>query len=158
MSSPTPPAARPTGRKTAITVLLLVALAGGLAGIALDRLVLLPRADHGFAHGPRGHSPRDREFRRRFSHDIGLSADQQTRVDSIMDRRGRELRAIRRQVQPQLDSIISHTRRELDSVLTPEQRAKAEELRRRRPRPPGPPDEDMPPEDPPGRPRGDRPS
>jgi len=158
MSSPTPPAGRPTGRKTAIAVLLLVALAGGLAGIALDRRVLLPRADHGFGHGPRGHSPRDREFRRRFSREIGLSADQQARIDSIMERRGRELRAMRRQVQPQLDSIISRTRRELDSVLTPEQRVKAEELRRRHPRPPGPPPEDRPPGEPPEPPRVEPPS
>jgi Spy/CpxP family protein refolding chaperone len=149
MSAPTQPTAGSTGRKRAIVILLLAALAGGLAGIALDRLVLLPRSGHGFEHGPGGHPPRDREFRRRFSRELGLSADQQERVDSIMDRRGRELRAIRRQVQPQLDSIITRTRRELDSVLTPEQRKKAEELRRRHPRPLGPPPEDVPPGEPP---------
>jgi Spy/CpxP family protein refolding chaperone len=117
-----------------------VALAGGLAGIAIDRRVLLPRkfGAH-FEHGPGRRPPRDREFRRRFAEELGLTDQQRVRIDSIMDRQGRELRAIRGRVQPQLDSIIGRTRRELDSILTPEQRKKAEEIRRRHPRPPGPP-------------------
>jgi hypothetical protein len=69
-----------------------------------------------------------------------------------MERQGRELRTIRHRVQPELDSIISRTRRQLDSVLTPEQRKKAEEIRRKHPRPPGPRAEDGPPLDPGGPP------
>jgi Spy/CpxP family protein refolding chaperone len=135
MTPPTAPR-RPRGRLLATVVLLLVALAGGLAGIALDRRVLLPRLfgprfEHGLGHHP------PREFRKRLARELGLTAEQQTRIDSIMSRQGQELRAIRRGVQPQLDSIISRTRRELDSVLTPEQREKAQEIRRRHPRPPG---------------------
>ena len=152
MSAPVPPR-RPSGRLLAGLVLLLVALAGGLAGLALDRLVLLPQTAGGprwFEHGPGRHPPRDREFRKRFAREVGLSAEQQIRIDSIMDRQGRELRAIRRQVQPQIDSIVGRTRRGLDSVLTPEQRRKAEALRRRHPRPHGPP----PAEGPPGEPEG----
>ncbi|MFL5403482.1 MAG: hypothetical protein ACJ8BF_11765, partial [Gemmatimonadales bacterium] len=94
-------------------------------------------------HGPGG--PRDREFRDRFAKEVGLSPDQRTRIDSIMERRGRELRAVREQVQPQLDSIVTQTRRALDSVLTPEQRKKAEAIRKRHPHPPGPPPGEFPP-------------
>jgi hypothetical protein len=130
----------PPGPLMAVLVLLLVAFAGGLAGVALDRLVLLPRMFHGpgfgHDHGP-GRGPRDREFRARFARELGLSPEQQIRVDSIMERRGRELRTVRGQVQPTLDSIIARTRRQLDSVFTPEQRKKAEEIRRKHPRPPG---------------------
>jgi Spy/CpxP family protein refolding chaperone len=125
MSSPTPlPSKRPAGPLMAVLVLLLVALAGGVAGIALDRVVLLPLRFDGprVEHGPGRHPPRDRDFRKRFAHELGLSQEQQTRIDSIMDRQGRELRAVRRGVQPQLDSI-----------LTPEQRKHAEEIRRRHP-------------------------
>jgi Spy/CpxP family protein refolding chaperone len=126
----------------AVLVLLLVAIVAGFAGVALDRLVLLPHMFHGAGfgheHGPGG-PPRDREFRARFARELGLSPEQQTRIDSIMDRRGRELRAVRGQVQPTLDSIIARTRRSIDSVLTPEQRTKAEEIRRKHPHPPGPP-------------------
>jgi Spy/CpxP family protein refolding chaperone len=89
----------------------------------------------GLEHGIRRPPPRDREFRNRFARELGLTPEQRTRIDSIMDRQGRELRAVRGQVQPQLDSIISRTRHELDAVLTPEQRQKAAEIRRRHPRP-----------------------
>jgi hypothetical protein len=135
MTPPTSPRP-PGGRLLATVVLLLVALAGGVVGIALDRRVLLPRM-YGprFEHGPGRHPPH--EFRKRLARELELTAEQQTRIDSIMSRQGRELRAIRRGVQPQLDSIISRTRRELDSVLTLEQREKAQEIRRRHPRPAG---------------------
>ncbi|HEV7367142.1 MAG TPA: hypothetical protein VGN76_14955 [Gemmatimonadales bacterium] len=126
----------------AVLVLLLVGIVGGLAGVALDRLVFLPHMfrgpGFGHEHGPGG-PPRDRDFRARFARDLALSPEQQTRIDSIMDRQGRELRAVRGRVQPTLDSIIARTRRQVDSVLTPEQRRKAEEIRRKHPRPPGPP-------------------
>lgn len=140
MTSPSSPW-RPGGKLLAVLVLLLVAVAGGLAGVAIDRRVLQPRKfeGHRFEHGPGLHGPRDREFRNRFARELGLSPDQQTRIDSIMEHQGHELRAIRHQVQPQLDSIVSRTRRQLDSVLTPEQRKKAQEIRRRHPHPPGPP-------------------
>ena len=132
---------RPRGPWIAALVVLLALLAGGVAGVALDRLVLLPgrawRPDG--EHGPGRRPPRDREFRTRFAREVGLTPEQRQRVDSIMERQWRELRAVRRQVQPQLDSIIGSTRRALDSVLTPEQRKKAEQIRRRHPRPPGPP-------------------
>ena len=69
----------------------------------------------------------------------GLSPDQRVRIDSIMDCQGRELCAIRTTVQPQVDSMITRTRRQLDSILAPDQRKKAEAIRRRMPHPPGPP-------------------
>jgi Spy/CpxP family protein refolding chaperone len=148
MSAPIPASKWPRGPLLAILVLLVAALAGGVAGVATDRLVLLPRRFDGgrFEHGTGRHGPRDWDFRRRFAREVGLSEQQQTRIDSIMDRQGRELRAVRRQVQPQVDSIIVRTRRELDSVLTPDQRNKAEEIRRHHPRPPGPPPDDFPPD------------
>jgi Spy/CpxP family protein refolding chaperone len=124
-------------------VVVIAVLAGGLAGVALDRLIFLPHAHrdawhaHGGPRGGPGGPPRDREFRHRFARELGLSAEQQIRIDSIMDRQGRELRVVRSQVQPQLDSIVTGTRRALDSVLTPEQRKKAEEIRKRHPRPGG---------------------
>ncbi len=128
-------------------VLLLVALAGGLAGVALDRLVLLPHMFGGRGFGPRGRHgppPPNHEFRDRFAHDLGLTDYQQVRIDSLMDRQMREVRAIRSQVQPRVDSIIARTRHELDAVLTPVQRQKAEALRKQHPPPPPPPEDGMP--------------
>ena len=135
------------GRMIAGLGLLLTAFAGGLAGVAVDRLVLLPHMFGGRDFGPHGRHgppPPNHEFRDRFAHDLGLTDDQQIRIDSIMDRQMREVRAIRRQVQPRVDSIISGARRELDAVLTAEQRQKAEDLRKQHPPPPRPPDDGMP--------------
>lgn len=140
MTDPRPGRKAPGGPLLAVLVLLVAVLAGGIAGVAADRLILLPQMHRGPWHGgPRGGPPRDREFRDRFAREVGLTPDQQIRIDSIMDRQGRELRAVRGQVQPQLDSIITRTRRALDSLLTPEQRKKAEAIRKRHPPPPGPP-------------------
>jgi Spy/CpxP family protein refolding chaperone len=135
----------PGGPLLALMVVVIAVLAGAVAGIAVDRLILLPHSHreawHGGAglHGGPGRPPRDREFRNRFARELGLSSQQRISIDSIMDRQGRELRGVRREVQPRLDSIVSRTRAALDSVLTPEQRKKAEAIRRRHPRPPGPP-------------------
>jgi Spy/CpxP family protein refolding chaperone len=135
------------GRPGMAALVLVVALVAGLMiGVMIDRTVLLPRMHGHFGydrHGPHG-PPRDREFRERFARELELTPEQQIRIDSIMDRQGLELRAVRGQVQPQLDSIITRTRRSLDSVLTPEQRKKAEAIRKRHPPPPGPPPRDFP--------------
>jgi Spy/CpxP family protein refolding chaperone len=127
-------------------VLLVAVMAGGIAGVAVDRLLLLPSMHGGQGHGSGGpHGPpRDREFRQRFGRDVGLTAEQQMKIDSIMDREGRELHAVRGQVQPRIDSIVSRTRRALDSVLTPEQRKKAAAIRKRHPPRPGPPPGEFP--------------
>jgi Spy/CpxP family protein refolding chaperone len=153
MTDPRPAPKPHGGPLLAVLVLVIAVLAGGIAGVALDRLFLLPPMgrDHG-PGGPHGRPPRDRDFRDRFAREVGLTPEQQVRIDSIMDRQGRELRGVRGQVQPQLDSIISRTRRAFDSVLTPEQREKAEAIRKRHPPPPGPPPGEFP-----GGPGGERP-
>jgi Spy/CpxP family protein refolding chaperone len=138
-----------SGLLLAALIIVLAAVSGGLAGVAVDRLVLLPHMFRGPGgpHDGRG-PPRDHDFRQKFAREIGLTADQQVRVDSIMDREIKGIHAVRSEVQPRLDSIITRTRRELDSVLTPEQRKKAEEMRKRHPPPPrpdwGPPGEPPP--------------
>jgi hypothetical protein len=144
MTTPIPPRGRTTGPGLAVVVLLLAVIVGGFAGVAVDRHFLLGKTFRpGWERFEGRRPPRDREFRNRFAKAVGLSPAQQVRIDSIMDRRARELRVVRSKVQPQLDSIIMRTRRQLDSVLTPEQRKKAEEIRRKHPRPPGPPQGDF---------------
>jgi Spy/CpxP family protein refolding chaperone len=125
------------GRGTAALVLVLVALAGVLAGIALDRRVLMPRAaaarQDAVAGMPRHEMPRRQgEFRERFAKALGLTEAQRVAVDSLMDHQLRELRRIRGASQPQVESVIRQTRRAIDSLLTPEQRERAAELAERR--------------------------
>jgi Spy/CpxP family protein refolding chaperone len=126
----------PRGRILAALVLFLVAVAGGLTAVVLDRFVLRPPPGphfHEFGRGPGGRPPeRERAARDRFAQELGLSQEQRVRIDSLMDRQLKEIRAVREQVQPRLDSIVGQTRREIDAILTPEQRKKAQELAQRR--------------------------
>jgi|SRR6185437_6917195 len=133
MTSPPP---LPRGRIVAALVLFLVAVAGGLTAVVLDRFVLRPPPGprfHDFGRGPGGRPPeRERAARDHFAKELGLSPTQRVRIDSLMDRQLKEIRAVREQVQPRLDSIVGQTRREIDAILTPEQRKKAQELAQRR--------------------------
>jgi Spy/CpxP family protein refolding chaperone len=158
----------PPGRVLAAVVLFLVAVTGGLTAVALDRFVFRP-GPHGpppFRGGPGGHRFEDGErvSREWLARELGLSPEQRVRIDSLMDRQLRQIRAVREQVEPRLDSIVASTRHQIDSVLTPAQREKAGSLARRRfggrdrfdphGRWPGPPDMGPPPPDqPPGPPR-----
>lgn len=127
-------------RGVAALVLVLVAVAGVLGGIALDRVVLLPQAAAArHMAGPMLHRrpvpQREDAFRARLARDLDLTGDQRRVIDSLMDIQLRELRALRDESQPRVESVIGRTRRAIDSVLTPEQRARVEELgehRRRR--------------------------
>lgn len=121
-------------RRTAMLLMLLVALGGGIAGVAIDRLVLLPWHFSGRFGPPGRGGPEgmERRGRDRFARELGLSDGQRVRIDSLMERQMTELRAVRGEVQPRLDSILAQTRRSIDSILTPEQREKAEKLMRRR--------------------------
>jgi len=152
-------------RRTAALILLLVAIGGAAVGVALDRLLLLPMHFGGRPFGPwRGGPPSarmERSARERFAHELGLSDSQQVRIDSLMERQMVQLRAVRGEVQPRLDSILSQTRRSIDAILTPEQRVRARDLMRRGhgrgwrggfggrgEGPPGPGDRDGPPDGP----------
>lgn len=120
-------------------VLLAVAVAGGAAGVALDRLVLLPRATPPVAppsasQDRLGRTPNP-EMRRRFSErmakDLGLTPEQSVQVDSIMKRQFEAMRKASDVVRPTIDSLSRTAQAALDSVLTPTQREKVREMRQR---------------------------
>lgn len=113
----------------AILALIATGLASGGLGIVLDRYVLLPRQFERFRNG----SPGDmrQQMRDRMARELGLTSDQQNRIDSMTSRNFRALEATRRAFQPQMDSLIRSLRASMDSVLTPAQRAKLDSLRAR---------------------------
>lgn len=117
-------------RLVAALLLVLALLVGVVVGIALDRTVLLrgPFGGRGWRMAFAGPSP---AFRERMVRELGLSPEQRVRVDSVIDRSHREFCAVHEGVRPRLDSIVARTRLGLDSVLTPEQRVKAEKLKAR---------------------------
>ena len=131
--TPLAPPARST-RLLAVGVLVIVALAGVIGGVALDRVVLRPRSAEW-----RGGPPRNGERRqtpRRPSAMLGaelkLTEDQAVRIDTLIENQMRGFREIRRSTQPAVDSLMAQTRRAIDSILTPTQRAMLDSARARR--------------------------
>jgi Spy/CpxP family protein refolding chaperone len=70
----------------------------------------------------------------RMEQELGLTAAQKTRVDSIMHRRMKERGVLEDSMRNRMRAFFDSTRAEIDSVLTPAQRT---QLREKFP-PPGP--------------------
>lgn len=121
-------------RLLAVGVLLVVALAGLIGGIALDRTLLPQRqweGRGGGAHsGPRQQGPRRPSAM--LGVDLKLTEEQAVRIDSLMERQIRGFREIRQSTQPAIDSLMAQTRRSMDSIITPGQRALLDSARARR--------------------------
>lgn len=73
----------------------------------------------------------------RWSRELELEASQRQRIDAILERAGVRLRDLWEPVAPQARAEIDAARRQLEETLTPEQRQRWNEVRRRRasPRP-----------------------
>lgn len=138
---PRPRLAQPGGGRGRVLallglVLVFVAAAGVASGVVLERRVLS-------RHGARGpwrvgelHAEGPRAMHERFGRDLGLSAAQAAKIDSIFASHRPAIDSARAISEPKIRAIIDQTRREIDSVLTPEQRAKMH-ARMMRERPPG---------------------
>lgn len=125
-------------RVAALLLLAGVFAIGAVLGVGLERV-----RDRG---GRETHRVRDgvpvwalpeRDQRRhwkRVSEQLALTPGQRASVDSILTIRARQLEAARAQVEPTMSSIMSSARSQIDSVLTPDQRAKLQEMRRQRAR------------------------
>jgi hypothetical protein len=118
-----------TGPRAIAGVLLVVVAALGLAGgVALERFVLDPQQP---PRAPRHSAERAHVYSRYLAKELGLSAEQERTVDSILVARQAQSRAVAAQVKPRFDSITVATRADLDRVLTPPQRTKYADLRER---------------------------
>jgi len=101
-------------------------LVGALLGIIADRVVLRERLAREW---------RDpRSMRDRIAVQLDLDADQRARFDTILDARNRRYDSLMAPVRPVLDSVGTAARQEIQAMLTPEQRARYEDLRRSRER------------------------
>lgn len=121
------------GRMRLMGVALLAAtfVAGALSGAAMERVL---NADE--PESVERDRDRDDDDERRRSHVIDrieMSDEQRSTIDGILDRRSERMRAVWREVEPQLDAITDSARVEIKDVLTPEQLAEYEQkLRERR--------------------------
>jgi Spy/CpxP family protein refolding chaperone len=126
----TPPRAP---RLQALLVLFIVAIAGVVAGIVLERTVLRPHV-----WSPRMAQRTDRRgaAARRPSAmlpaELKLTEEQAVRVDTLIERQMHGFRDIRQSTQPAIDSLMAQTKRSMDSILTPTQRAVLDSSRTKR--------------------------
>ena len=123
-------------RTLAGLVIVLVFLVGGLAGAVTDRTL------HGGRHlwasapppMPGGGPDRDRRGRGRerfiqeMKRNLGLSPEQVTKIEAISLAREQRADSMLKDVRPKLHALLEETRKEIDQVLTPEQRARAQAL------------------------------
>lgn len=117
-------------------VLVFVAAAGVASGVVLERRVLSRNAAHGPWRRGEPHAGGPRAMHERFGRDLGLSPAQAAKIDSIFASHRPAIDSARAIAEPKIRAIIDQTRREIDSVLTPEQRAKMH-ARMMREHPPG---------------------
>lgn len=120
-------------RKLWFLVFVAVVLAIGFsAGVAADRYFTFRRGPFSGRPGP----PKPAEIADRMSRELGLSADQRSQLEAIFQKNGDRLEQFHVQTRTQFETLRRQMESEITSILTPEQRAKYEEQRKRRPRPP----------------------
>lgn len=120
------------GRALALAalVLLLAFVAGAATGVVVERRVLHPQwreARGGRGERGEGERPGRNEMRARLAKELGLDSAQSAKIDSIFRRHRPALDSVREAMESRLSGVVDQTRREIDSVLTPAQRAKMHE-------------------------------
>ncbi len=135
----------PRSRLMAILTVVAMLAVGVCIGVALDRNLLHRRGDArdrsrgrggplGMMSEPVDTAGRSRMRERivkRIADDLTLTQAQTLAVDSIFARHEMQLDSMRARVGPQVDSLRDRMRQSIDSVLTPEQRVKMAESRKK---------------------------
>jgi Spy/CpxP family protein refolding chaperone len=106
-------------RSLALMFLLGALLVGGALGFTADRVLSGERCARDGDH---------RRSRTWFTEELNLSAEQSAAVDSILERRHREMRAVIAPVRPRMDEVRDTARQQIRRVLSDEQRARFDEL------------------------------
>ncbi len=119
-------------RVLAIVVLCALALGSALAGVAVDRTLLRPTQPAVAFPDTSFHpiesilrSPTDadrRAIRRELTLQLNLTAAQADSIDSIMNRRSGEFRALRAELRPRVQGLVDSVHESIEQVLTPAQR------------------------------------
>ena len=122
-------------RLATVAILVLVFAAGGAVGASVYSRIAAPVAD---TSGTTSAGPQDRTNgrrpRTRLVDQVGLTAEQRSAVDSIVERQRTYTGQLWREWRAHLDSVSESTRGEIQNVLTPEQRAFYDSLRAERAR------------------------
>lgn len=117
-----PAAGRRAGKGKALLAAVSLLLIGGVLGIALDRHFL---AAHG---GGSSHSSVSGMFHdmamETLERELALSADQRRQIDSLINAHHAQLTRAWERVHSDLIATVDTVHREIEAVLTPEQRAR----------------------------------
>jgi hypothetical protein len=105
-------------RSLALMFLLGALLVGGALGFTADRVLA----------GNRCAKNGDRRSFAWLTEELNLTAEQSAAVDSIVERRHREMRAVIAPVRPQMDAVRDTARQQIRRVLDDAQRARFDEL------------------------------
>jgi hypothetical protein len=129
-----------SARMRAIVVLAALVVASGIAGAAVDRaMVRTERYDalHDTAFHPlssilRSATPADRlQYREQLKRALGLTAGQDSAIDRVMSDRAGQFNALRDEIRPRVDSLVTDVRAGIERVLTDPQREEFRKLQQR---------------------------
>lgn len=129
-------------RSLAVFVIVAIVAASVVAGVAIDRVLLRPPtgttmfADTGFhplSSALRTPTPEERRrLRLELSHELSLTPAQDSAFDAIMMQRAGEFSALREEIRPRVDRLVSDVRSDMEQVLTPPQRERFRRLQLRK--------------------------
>ena len=106
-------------RSLALMFLLGAVLVGGALGFTANRMLTTDRC---------GKSGDNRRSFAWLTEELHLTPEQSAAVDSIVERRHREMRAVIAPVRPQMDAVRDTARQQIRRVLDETQRARFDEL------------------------------
>lgn len=128
-------------RSVAVIVIAAIVIASIFAGVAIDRVLLhgAPTrtvfADTGFhplSSALRSPTPEERRrLRGELSRELKLTPAQDSAFDAIMMQRAGEFSALREEIRPRVERLVSDVRSDMEQVLTPEQRERFRRLQLR---------------------------
>ncbi len=98
-----------------------VFLAGGILGFFAERLLV----HRGFP--PRREGPSFPSFDK-WAQDLNLTEDQRTKIREVFKQSDEKMRQLRTRYHSDLGAIQAEVRKEIDAILTPEQRAKLQAM------------------------------
>ena len=117
-------------KTVAIVTFALVGVGSALVGAAVDRAYVYramrfvgDTTFHPISSALRTPSDADRQrYRAELSSALSLTTEQSLTVDSILDQRASQFEALRVDIRPRVDSLVTAVRRDIEAVLTPTQR------------------------------------
>jgi Spy/CpxP family protein refolding chaperone len=128
-------------RSLAVVVIGAIVVASVVAGVAIDRVLLRsPSAQtmfgdtsfHPLSSAIRSPTPEERRrLRAELSHELSLTPAQDSAFEAIMMQRAGEFSALREEIRPRVERLVSDVRSDMEQVLTPGQRERFRRLQLR---------------------------